>query len=393
MRHEDLWCFGSNPLQWHLQFLSFLSVVKLADHFTTGDGAKLIAKRLYNPPTKSIYLSSVHSSKALPTRSSTMGSFLTDFKNYVSRSPSSGTMPDEQDTDTETSISIPETNKNHSISTYAPRHRNVAARPGKFTDLKDFMSVPQRYLTDELEYVPAVQARLEPSCIIHILDRNSRLHNRVMLMIKDYGSFSMGCVSFCRHRPALSSHNERQIHRLVRQSGAQKEGAVIPRMCTVEVELPWGDAQLSDGITINLQEIWNVEKEVNVAILGRMTDWEEVWHQISEVFMADSPSRPVVAESHAGITRTDATTREGSTHRQAFDMGEDVSYTSTTVHNPRHRRRSRRDGSGSHSARAGDRQPEQPHSTHCRPERTSNARTYVKRRARMTPHNQQCLLM
>lgn len=173
-------------------------------------------------------------------------------------------------------------------------------------------------------------------------------------MIKDHGSFSIGCVSFCRHRPRLSSHHEHQIHRLVRQAGLHQEASFEPCMRTNEVELPWGDAQLSDGITIDLQEIWNVEKEAKVAILGYMTDWGNVWHQINEIFTADSPSQPVVARNSADTTRPVALTQKDSTHRRTLDMVEDGSHTTTTVHNSSHHQASRHDGSGDHVPEAED---------------------------------------
>lgn len=153
-------------------------------------------------------------------------------------------------------------------------------------------------LSNGLEYERANDARLESGCIIYInddVDSSSRIDKRVMLMFKDCWSSSYGCVSFCRHKRCPSSPGEVKVHRLVCQVGSHWAEPSPSDMQAISVELY--DASLAEGITINLQEIWNVKSEVKVSVIGRVPpqDWPSVRRQIDELFHADSSTQWIVA--------------------------------------------------------------------------------------------------
>ncbi|KAK5098515.1 hypothetical protein LTR70_002728 [Exophiala xenobiotica] len=69
-------------------------------------------------------------------------------------------------------------------------------------------------------------------------------------------------------------------------------------MQAISIELNDGDTDLREGITINLEEIYNLKPEVKVAVIGRVRpqDWRSVRHQINHLFGLDS------VECHASMT-------------------------------------------------------------------------------------------
>lgn len=175
-------------------------------------------------------------------------------------------------------------------------------REGKFTTLASFFSTADEGLQRVAHYAPATQAELAPGSIIHIKDNKagveSRIHNRVMLVVRTNAPVSMTCYSFCKHDPPLSSPNDSRSHWLVYQTGTPPQAENPAGLQPLEAYLHYGLSPKSD-ITINLRDPWNVEYEVEIAKLGNLTSsaYKAVRCCINELFCDESPGSPMALEA------------------------------------------------------------------------------------------------
>ncbi|KIW98523.1 uncharacterized protein Z519_00184 [Cladophialophora bantiana CBS 173.52] len=181
-------------------------------------------------------------------------------------------------------------------------------RPNHFHDLGDFIegtdaSNPSRDLT--LGWASGHEERLTPGTIIYIRDNlaNSRINDTVMLVLRrstDTQS-SLTCLSFCAHHGRKLS-SLYKTHRLVvppaqpartvtpspRQQGPvianTRDGGLNLR--GVEVELYTNGFRPKPELTLNCEELWNVEREVDVAVIGEVTapSFREVVAHVKKLF-------------------------------------------------------------------------------------------------------------
>jgi hypothetical protein len=148
-----------------------------------------------------------------------------------------------------------------------PYSTTAPARNGKFPDISRFMVNPDINPPLPLTYKVASVAGLKPGWIIYIRDQQSRLDERVMLVLCP-STAGFTCLSFCLHWPPASYRDHWQVV----ASSAAEDRNDTSRMGRMKVVLqPYGpEPQLSpqENITINIGDLWNVENEVNVAVLG-----------------------------------------------------------------------------------------------------------------------------
>jgi len=181
----------------------------------------------------------------------------------------------------------------------AAANATARAREGKFTNLNAFLSGDEDGLNRISHYVPASQAELAPGHIVHIKDNKqgteTRIHDRVMLVIKNNAPVSMVCYAFCKHDPPLASTSDAQTHWLVCPSEEPPQTENPGCLPLLEVVLHYKLSPKSD-ITINLRDPWNVEYEVEVAKLGvvPVKFYEAVRRRINHIFVAESYNSPLV---------------------------------------------------------------------------------------------------
>lgn len=129
------------------------------------------------------------------------------------------------------------------------------------------MTVPDSNPPLQLTYKIASTADLKPGWIIYIRDPQSRLDERVMLVLRK-SSASFTCLTFCLHWPPASHLDHWQVY----ASSVTEPRTENQRWARMRVVLqPYGpEPQLApqENITINISDLWNVESEVNVAVLG-----------------------------------------------------------------------------------------------------------------------------
>jgi hypothetical protein len=151
-------------------------------------------------------------------------------------------------------------------------------RPGKFPDLSEFMTIDKGY---QLKYLPGTQAPVDPGHIIYIKDtsgEDTRINDRVMLVLFHNQPFSYTCLSFCCHSD-FSGETLHNSHALVctdqgqqaalQPAQAQQSNASLP---CLEINLRHNTPpfSLQPDIYLNLREHWNVEQEVQLVVLGRV---------------------------------------------------------------------------------------------------------------------------
>ena len=124
-------------------------------------------------------------------------------------------------------------------------------------------------MPSNLEYRPTYDEHLEPGLVIYIHDKDkqgSRMDARIMLVIKNCLRKSYNCVSFCRHEPAPYLRQDIAVHRHVYQVNSPHSNPSPARKQAIGIELLRDDMSLQAGITINLEEIYNVKPELTVKI-------------------------------------------------------------------------------------------------------------------------------
>lgn len=162
-------------------------------------------------------------------------------------------------------------------------------KPGKFHSLRDFVKLDNNNnKSHHTGYRLAHELDLQPGDVFHIGDSTgSRIDGRAMLMVKTHCHSNMTCVSFCLHSD-ISDYLPR-IHRQVRQRAGDARRIEVDqdaRRATshetmVELSLPV-------GVTLNIHEMWNVEREVQVRLLDSVSNWPSVRSQIVDAFVNDT---------------------------------------------------------------------------------------------------------
>lgn len=148
-----------------------------------------------------------------------------------------------------------------------PYYPAPPVRNGIFPDPNSFMIIPEYDPPLQLAYRIASVADIKPGRIIYIRDAQSRLDERVMLVLKRTTA-GFTCIPFCLHQFTASPTD----HWQARTTDPIETNARQPRMGQLKVVLrPYGpnvDVQIRDHITVNIGDLWNVENVVTVAVLG-----------------------------------------------------------------------------------------------------------------------------
>ncbi|KAH7400073.1 hypothetical protein BKA64DRAFT_474115 [Cadophora sp. MPI-SDFR-AT-0126] len=192
------------------------------------------------------------------------------------------------------------------------RRSSTSSRPGKFTDLSQFAS-PQNpedpgAILHELEHNPVASSGIVSPQIIHIKDEDptSRIHDRIMLAIRNTSTTSLTCLSFCIHQGSIVHKTHCEDHaKLISGWNATTETALpssLPSSSspislgheseyfTLHVTLESAGCKLkpNENVYINLKELWNIETAsgVEFAILGQATHrhWQAAQEKIIDVF-------------------------------------------------------------------------------------------------------------
>jgi len=169
-----------------------------------------------------------------------------------------------------------------------------AKKPGHFDELSKFMTSHneserrggEQAMNRLLEWESGHDANLDPGTIIWIRDKlpDTRINGRVMVVVRLNYPGSITCLSFCSHSD-LGRETLQKSHAFVVGRGqsnlhpphsSQHTHANTTRHgllfnLEVDLHLPKGHrfAPRRD-ITINCQEIWNVDCEVGIAVLGKV---------------------------------------------------------------------------------------------------------------------------
>lgn len=180
-------------------------------------------------------------------------------------------------------------------------------RPGKFPDLSEFMTIEGYQPKDE----PGTQAHVDPGHIIYIKDtsaKDTRINNRVVLVLYHNRPFSYTCLSFCRHSD-FSGETLQNSHALVymdqdQQTAlqpAQAQQANTTSLPRLGIHLRHNSTPFSikPDIYLNLREPWNIEQEVQFVILGRVepSSYRELVPKIGQLFLQSLTSTNIVQDS------------------------------------------------------------------------------------------------
>lgn len=147
-----------------------------------------------------------------------------------------------------------DTSNDDSSSTEDARHmdhlRPASFRAGKFPDKSDFMEIPANEHL-ELSYSPMRLAGIKPGWIIRVSDQESRLHGRVMLVIRKLGTDAT-CLSFCKHWPPAGAED----HWRVCEAGSVVGNDRMPSLAiTLQPQGPEATYRPKSDLTINIQDL------------------------------------------------------------------------------------------------------------------------------------------
>lgn len=202
-----------------------------------------------------------------------------------------GSPEDESDAESEGTYSDEGSARHQSYASRRPEQ--TSRKPGKFHALQDFITFDDDSPLHRTSYRLAHELDLQPGHIFHVGDStSSRIDKRVMLMIKAHCHSNITCIAFCAHTD--ESDFVPGIHRQAQQYTADPNRVEVHqhglRRQThegiVELSLPRA-SRLSEGITVNIHEMWNVEREVQVKVLGRVSNWPNVRAQVLDAFASD----------------------------------------------------------------------------------------------------------
>ncbi|KIW30452.1 uncharacterized protein PV07_06194 [Cladophialophora immunda] len=182
-------------------------------------------------------------------------------------------------------------------------------RPNHFHDLGDFIESTDTSNADRdsrITWASGYQERLTPGTIIYVKDKpgNSRINDTVMLVLRrstDTQS-SLTCLSFCAHRgrklaslhkthrlvvpPVQGPRTDPTLSRQQTPTSANTRGGGL-NLEDAEVELYINGFRLKQELTLNCEELWNVEREVDVAVIGEVTasSFKEVVSHVKQLFV------------------------------------------------------------------------------------------------------------
>lgn len=202
-----------------------------------------------------------------------------------------------------------------------------------FDTVWDFLKLVRGDRALAIRPTEARRALLSVGDIIYIKDDDSRLDNRVMLVLRDRdhtGCF--GCLAMCRHyKPFEQLRHHWRVMPLERSnSTAEQDEADVREAETIEVRLHLqcpGTEQLELSLepktTINLWSLWNVEDNVNVTVLGSLTAGsrdaiglkvaELVWSSLPGSKERPFPEDKTTSTATATVAKTDGETLESGT--------------------------------------------------------------------------------
>lgn len=214
-------------------------------------------------------------------------------------------------------------------------------RPGKFEFLWDFAQVGSEDSSLRKGYKKLEAIGAIPGLIVHVLDespenlrdRSRRLDRRVMLILRE-SNMSFMCFTFCWHDAPQSP----QTHWRVCEEGNRQARADTTNPKLLEVILqPHGlsddpAAQRfppKDGITINIDDPWNVEKEVFVKVLGRVAPsaLPGLAKAVKDLFCQNvddaipPPGSPLRRSEHRSLDREEVRIPERSNSRRKSSSG------------------------------------------------------------------------
>jgi len=192
-------------------------------------------------------------------------------------------------------------------TTPSVRHGSSSSRPGKFTKLSEFArpenQEPSNLNTNQsVNHNPITLDRISVSHIIHIEDRdpNSRIHDRIMLVIRTNPPSSVTCLSFCRHERVIDDEHCLDHAKLTTETDSQSKIASTSSSSTTLdaesdyfklcVSLEYGGCKRRpmENAYINLKELWNIEyaEDVKFAILGKAvpSHWPDAREKIIQIF-------------------------------------------------------------------------------------------------------------
>jgi hypothetical protein len=188
------------------------------------------------------------------------------------------------------------------------RRDSDSRRPGKFKNISDFADPKPKndgtHATEsnqpqpqnqqkQLEYHPISSRSLSVRHIIHIQDVNptSRIHDRIMLVIRRNSGTSFTCLTFCTHGDDVVHEEHCFDHaKLSTEANSQSSAEGLDGYFRLCISLSWEgqEREPNENAYINLQELWQIEsvEGVRFAILGqaRVEDWPIARSKIIDVF-------------------------------------------------------------------------------------------------------------
>jgi len=179
-------------------------------------------------------------------------------------------------------------------------------RAGHFHDLSKFMASADKthredpqFLLNNLEWGLGHDAILVPGTIIWIKDKlaSTRICDRVMLVLRKNTQSSMTCVSFCWHADLWQRELQETHLQVVPTNTDSPQSATSPTpprptassppnrgsggSAVIMEDLPRSNVEVDlflksqsffpqSNVYLNCEELWNVEREVDVAVLGKV---------------------------------------------------------------------------------------------------------------------------
>lgn len=164
----------------------------------------------------------------------------------------------------------PPTNLERYQTTPSVRHGSSSSRPGKFTKLSEFArpenKEPSNLNTNQsVNHNPITLDRISVSHVIHIEDSDptSRIHDRIMLVIRTNPPSSVTCLSFCTHESVIDDEHCLDHAKLATETDSLSEIAsnpphlppLTPSHITSNSMSPWNMVGASAGQWKTLRSI------------------------------------------------------------------------------------------------------------------------------------------
>lgn len=192
------------------------------------------------------------------------------------------------------------------------RRNTMSSRPGKFTNLYKFArpepsnrpaSGSEPVGAEQLVDYKCISSRgLAVRHIIHIkdIDTNSRIHDRIMLVVREESGSAFTCLTFCTHsEPEVIHETHCQDHaRLISHAEEQEAHHQENQYFNLCIILGLGDRNWKPqkDAYINLRELWHIESSdgVEFGVLGKACaqSWPRALEQIIHVFASSMRAGP-----------------------------------------------------------------------------------------------------